>query len=328
MPRIALCCALALGLAPTVLAHADDEALDTTVVEEAGEMESEAASSGDAIPEEEVEKAIATFHGYPTRFARRPLVLNEGMVRADSRITVGGTFGPGTFSSLDIGGAISPIDGLELGLSTELTGSVPAPGGVGLVSIIFSPNASYGDIPVYGRYQFYEGDRGFLAGVDLVMVLPSNTDFTLKAGIPMRVIELFGIFTIDMNVDFLYRNGNEFGGPSNNTFDFEFGGAAAVNLTDHGYVEIGGGLAVANINGGAGFSNVVELPFFLGGGYTMQRKLLVDFFAQFGWLPLMTANTPSGATIDRSTFNVGETWFLAIGATVHTKPLFGSKKSR
>lgn len=324
MLRIALLCGLVYCLAPAGSVRADEDATDAEIVEEAEEVESEATASDDATTEQEIEKEIATFHDYPTRFARRPLVLNTGMVRGDSRITIGGTFGSGTFSALDIGGAVSPIDGLEIGLSTELTGSVPAPGGIGLISIVFSPDASYGDIPIYGRYQFYEGAKGFLVGVDLGVVIPSNTDFKLNAGIPMRVIELFGIFTIDMNLNFIYRNGNEFGGPSNNTFDFTFGGASAINITDYGYVEIGGGIGVANVNGGSGFNNVIELPFFLGGGYTMQRKVLVDLFAQFGWMPLMTANPPTGLDI----FNIGETWFLAIGATIHTKPLFGRNEGR
>ncbi|MBW2381394.1 MAG: hypothetical protein JRG70_17920, partial [Deltaproteobacteria bacterium] len=105
-------------------------------------------STGTAHADEEEtenEKPVATFGAeYPVRFARRPLVLGEGMVRADGRLTVGGVSVSGTFSSIDIGGAMSPIENLELGLSTELTGSVPAPGGVSLIGIIFSPQASYG----------------------------------------------------------------------------------------------------------------------------------------------------------------------------------------
>ncbi len=234
--------------------------------------------------------------------------------------------GSGTFSSLDLGGAISPVENLELGLSTELTGAVPAPGGIGLISVIFSPNASYGDIPVYARYQFHEGEKAFLAAVDLVLLLPSNTDFSLTAGLPMRVLELFGLFTIDMNINFRYRNGDKFAAfvpnPSKNTMDFTFSGASIINLTDYGYLEIGGGIGVVNISGAPGANNVVELPFFLGGGYTLQRKDLIDIFAQFGWMPLMTANAPPG----RDTFNVGDDWFVTIGATGHIKPLFGKNK--
>ena len=322
MPRIALVCGLVCSLAPVGLAYADDE----EVVKEAEEVEADAIAESDEPPVAEDEVKVATFHEYPTRFARRPLVLDKGMVRADSRLTVGGVSGPGTFSSLDLGGAISPVENLELGLSTELTGAVPAPGGIGLISIIFSPKASYGDIPVYARYQFHEGERAFLAAVDLVLVLPSNTDFTLTAGLPMRILELFGLFTVDMNVNFRYRNGDKYAAlvpnPSKNTMDFEFGGAAIINLTDYGFLEIGGGLTVANIGGAPDAKSVIEIPFFLGGGYTLQRKDLIDIFAQFGWMPLMTGNAPPG----RDTFNVGDDWFVTIGATVHTKPLFGANK--
>jgi hypothetical protein len=275
-----------------------------------------------AEPEEE-EPAPAVFaHGYPVRFARRPLVLDEGMVRADGRITVGGVFGPGTFSSLDIGGAISPIENLELGLSTELVGNVPSPGGISLISVIFSPTASYGDIPVYGRYQFVDQNSAMMA-VDLVLVLPSNTDFTMTASLPLRIVELFNLFTIDTAFSARYRNGDKYAAfitnPSKNTADFTFSGGAIINPTDNGFIEIGGGVGIINVGGGTDAKNVVEIPFFLGGGYTYEGKTLVDIFAQFGWQPLMTANGPPNV----DTFNVGETWYVTIGATVHTKPLFG-----
>jgi hypothetical protein len=113
------------------------------------------------------------------------------------------------FSSLDIGGAVSPIENLELGLSTELTGAVPAPGGIGLISAIFPPDASYGDIPVYARYQYAESEVAF-AGVDLVLILPANTDLSITAGFPLRIVELFGLFTMDMNINIRYRNGDAY----------------------------------------------------------------------------------------------------------------------
>jgi len=284
-----------------------------------------AQAEGAAEAEEatEAQKAPAMFGAsYPVRFARRPLVLHEGMVRADARVTVGGVFGPGTFSSLDIGGAVSPIEDLEVGLSTELTGAIPAPGGVGLISVIFSPKATYGDIPIYARYQYAQSDTA-VAAVDLILVLPSNTDFSLTAGIPLRIVELFGLFTMDMNINIRYRNGDKYAdfisNPSKNTADFTFSGASITNITDNGYIEIGGGVGLVNVGGGDGAKNVVELPFFLGGGYTYEGKVLADIFAQFGWQPLMIANGPPNV----DTFSVGETWYVTIGATVHTRALFG-----
>ena len=63
----------------------------------------QAEGAAEAEEAKDAEKAPAMFGAsYPVRFARRPLVLHEGMVRADARVTVGGVFGPGTFSSLDI----------------------------------------------------------------------------------------------------------------------------------------------------------------------------------------------------------------------------------
>lgn len=284
------------------------------------------SESSQGAGEREEEAVHAMFgESYPLRFARRPLVLDEGMVRADGRLTIGGVIGPGTFSSLDIGGAVSPIENLELGLSTELTGAIPAAGGTSLISVIFSPKASYGDIPVYARYQFVDRDSAMLA-VDLTLVLPSNTDFTLTAGLPLRIVELFGLFTMDMNVSITYRNGDKYAAlssnPSKNTADFLFSGGSVINITDNGFIEIGGGLRIANVGGGTDVKTVIELPAFLGGGYTFERKVLVDVFGQFGWDPLMTANAPP----TRDTFNVSDDWYVTVGATVHTKSLFGAKK--
>ena len=286
----------------------------------------EAAGESNAPAPAEEEKPVATFDGsYPVRFSRRPLVLGEGMVRADGRLTVGGVPGTGTFSALDLGGAVSPIENLEVGVSTELTGNVPAPGGSSLITVIFSPQASYGDIPIYARYQYAESDVA-LAAVDLTLVLPSNTDFQLAAGLPLRILELFGLFTLDANLTIRYRNGDKYAAfspsPSKNTVEFAFAGGSVINITDNGYIEIGGGVGLANVGGGTDVKNVVEIPFFIGGGYTYEGKVLTDIFAQFGFTPLMTANAPPG----RDTFNAGDDWYITIGATVHTKSLFGKNK--
>jgi hypothetical protein len=296
--------------------------------DEAARMEDPAPAEQPEAKAADEEGATPVFaHGYPVRFARRPLVLDEGMFRADGRVLVGGVFGAGAFSSLDIGAALSPVDKLEVGLSTELTGAVPAPGGIGLISGIFSPpgSRSYGDIPVYARYQYAQSDVAF-AAVDLVLVLPTNTDFTLTAGIPLRIVELFGLFTMDMAINIRYRNGDKYAAfisdPSKNTADFTFSGASVINLTDYGYVEIGGGVGLVNVGGGQGAKNVLELPFFVGGGYTHKGKVLTDIFAQFGWNPLMTANGPPSV----DTFNIQETWFVTVGTSVRTAALFGKNK--
>jgi hypothetical protein len=113
--------------------------------------------------------------------------------------------------------------------------------------------------------------------------------------------------------------------PSNVTFDFDWGGAGTVNVTDHGFVQIGGGVSVVNLNGGPGVKTVVELPLFLGGGYTHESKkdLLVDFFVQSGFLPLMLGHQPGNL----DTFPVASTWFVAFGAQVYTRPLFGKNRA-
>jgi hypothetical protein len=316
MARVAtLALFVSLLVGPLSRVHADEGA----------EVTEENSSAAPASAEEKAKPVAMFADAYPVRFARRPLVVSEGMVRADGRLTVGGVVGQGTFSSLDLGGAVSPVENLVVGVSTELTGGVPAPGGSSLITVIFSPRASYGDIPIYARYQFAEMDAA-LAAVDLTLVLPSNTDFQLVAGLPLRVLELFGLFTMDMQLNIRYRNGDKYAAvspnPSKNTVDFTFSGASITSITDNGYIEIGGGVGLVNVGGGTDVKNVVEIPFFLGGGYTYEGKVLTDIFAQFGFNPLMTANSPPG----RNTFNPADDWYITVGATVHTKALFGKNK--
>ena len=312
---------IALSMA-TVGARAQDESAETP--------QGDAEAGDEAQPEEgeEAEEATpTTSYDYPVRWARRPLVMHEGMVRGDARVFIGGTFEPGTASSIDIGGAVSPVDGLEIGISSQRLGTVPAQAGNGLLTVIMSPKGRYGDIPLYARYQFHETDI-LAIGVDLVLSLPANTDFRLTANLPLRIFEIMGIFTMDMNTGFTLVAGDSYAGftsnPSNVTFDFDWGGAGTVNVTDNGFVQIGGGVSVVNLNGGPGVRGVVELPFFLGGGYTWESKkeLLTDFFVQFGFLPLMFANQPTGL----ETFDVQSTWFVTVGAQVYTWPLFGKNK--
>jgi hypothetical protein len=317
----------ALLVAPTATAQADDQGAEATDSEVAGAEETEAeATEADSGTAEEEEETVATFGAkYPVRFARRPLVLGEGMVRADGRLTVGGVLGTGTFSALDFGGAVSPIENLEVGVSTELTGAIPAPGGNSLITIVMSPNASYGDIPIYARYQFLESGPASLA-VDFTLIVPTNTDFQMIAALPLRIIELFGFATIEGSFAIGYRNGDKYAAfipnPSKNTGEFSYMGGTSINITDNGYIETGGGVALVNVGGGDGAKNVIEIPFYLGGGYTYEGKVLVDIFAQFGFQPLMTANAPPGL----DTFNVGNDWYITLGASVHTKPLFGKNK--
>jgi hypothetical protein len=311
-----VCCALWTASSAV---HAQDE--QTRADAESTEVE---ATEEEAAEERDTPR---TDYGYPIRWARRPLVLLEGMVRADGRIYVGGNLGPGTLSSIDIGGAVSPVDGLEIGISSQRIGTVPITAGNGLITAIMSPNGRYGDIPIYARYQFHE-TRIWAVGIDVVLTLPANTDFKLTANVPMRIFEILGLFTMDMNTGFTLVAGDSYAGfttdPSNITFDFDWGGAGTVNITDHGFIQIGGGVSVVNLNGGAGVKSVLELPFFLGGGYTYESKknLLVDFFVQSGFLPLMFANQPQGIEM----FEVASTWFVTFGAQVYTEPLFGKHR--
>lgn len=304
----------------SLLVSAQDESAETPAT-------GNEANSGSSETEPVKKDTAGTSDGYPVRWARRPLVIDEGMVRGDARIYIGGVSGPGTLSSIDIGGAVSPVQGLEIGVSSQRIGTVPALAGNGLLTVIMSPSGRYGDIPIYARYQYHETDI-FAAGIDLVLALPTNTDFKVTVNVPLRIFEILGIFTMDMNTGLTLVAGDSYAAftasPSNVTFDFDWGGTGSVNVTDHGFLQIGGGVSVVNLNGGPGVKTVIELPAFLGGGYTWEGndRLLVDFFVQSGFLPLMLASQPTGLEM----FDVGNTWFVTFGAQVYTRPLFGKNR--
>ena len=107
------------------------------------------------IEETSVGEAIAeTAHPgwtYPKAYAQRPLVMDKHMLR-------------GTFS----------VDVKRLGLQS-LSGVRQT-----LVALDF------GDMPICGRYSFLRKDYAEM-GLDLVMVIPSNTNFATTFGVPVRI---------------------------------------------------------------------------------------------------------------------------------------------
>ena len=151
----------------------------------------------------------------------------RGWFARTAGLTVGGVSGPGTFSSLDLGGAVSPIENLELGLSTELTGARPCARGHEpdqrhlLATGELRRHPRLCPLPVRRQRRGPARGRPGARPADQHRLLDDRWP-------PLRILELFGLFTMDVNLNVRYRNGDKYAAfspnPSKNTADFTFSG--------------------------------------------------------------------------------------------------------
>lgn len=318
-----------LGLAVSASAAAEEEAGVATK-----EALVEETSVGEAIAE--------TAHPgwtYPKGYAQRPLVIDKHMLRGTFSIDVKrlsfplGNGARQTLVALDFGAAFSPLNNLEVGISNYRLGSTPPKTGQGLFPIIVSPSADFGDIPIYGRYSFLRKDYVEIA-VDLVMVLPSNTNFAVTFGVPVR-IRARPTVTIDIGMEFSVLTksaGANIELPVKSTF----------NITPAGFIFGESGFSFQNLgrntitttttssvpDSNVAFpvaKNQVFMPFGIGGGYTVviKGKVMMDVFGRFGWNPFVYLNPPTGVKAVPGR----DTWFLGIGTIVHTRPLLKASRS-
>ena len=135
----------------------------------------------------------------PVRYVSRPLTLPHFVLRPFATLSVLhlslGDFG---FSSsetavgLELGASIGLFDDLELGIA-------PVP-------LLLAPDFDYGDIPVVGRYRFLDLEAVEL-GVELLVLIPTNTDFGLTPGVPIRFHAL-DVASVDTGVFFPMRFGD------------------------------------------------------------------------------------------------------------------------
>jgi hypothetical protein len=143
---------------------------------------------------------------YDPRYANRNLTMPRGMMRGTFDTVVGRRtedaqgpdqpFGPvGTISTMNFGVGITLADDFEIGFSRYRMGSFPGVsvfpnfgfGGEGLITFSMSPEAKFGDIPFYARFEAFESEFVKL-GIDAVFRIPSRTEFGFLGGIPLRFI--------------------------------------------------------------------------------------------------------------------------------------------
>jgi len=267
---------------------------------------------------------------YDLRYANRNLTMPRGMMRGTFDTVVGrrteGLLGPsGTISTMNFGVAITLADDFEIGFSRYRTGSFPGVsvfptfgfGGEGLITFSMSPEAKFGDIPFYARFEAFESDVVKL-GFDAVFRIPSRTEFGFLGGIPLRFIANEQ-FAFDTGAEFTIDNNPQ--GPSIWSLNIPFNFVA--NATEQFFVKLHSGMNFFDLSQTVRTvtSGLVQGPFYFiplgaGAGYTVEAgTAMMDIFASFRF------PTFYGFTTRDSNLNV-ETWQVTIGLNIYSPVLF------
>jgi hypothetical protein len=281
-----------------------------------GESQGEAGSLQNdfvAVPVEENQPALADDTSfYPQSFSQRPLTMRRGMVRGNAIFTVWDD-GVDTNTGLDIGGAVSVHDDVEIGINNYRTGSSLQHKYEGLITAAFTPDASFGDIPVYGRYRFLQRDKVQMAA-DLVFVLPSNTAFALETDLPIRIL-----VNKRVSVDTGAEVRGTFG--SFKRADVRLPAIVNFNISERAYIAGETGWYFINLgkkldNAPADMEGMAfPASFRAGGTWKRQDKDVVDLFAGFAFPNLIETGT-SRKTVD---FGI---WDIFVGFVWNTHSLF------
>jgi hypothetical protein len=273
---------------------------------------------------------------YDLRYANRDLVLPRGMMRGTFDTAVGRRvenprdlgepFGPtGTISTMSFGVAISVAQDFEIGFSRYRMGSFPTLsiypgvgfGGEGLIALSLAPDAKFGDIPFYGRFQVLDREVVKMA-FDAVFRIPSRTSFGFLGGIPLRFI-IEQRFSFDTGIEMVVDDNPN--GPSVWSLNVPFKFVA--NATDELFFEFTSGMTFFDLSQTIRTvtSGLVQGPFYfipLGArvGYTVEaRATMMDVFVNFNF------PTFYGFTTRANEVN-SETWQVTIGFNVYSPVLF------
>ncbi len=274
-------------------------------------------------------KPNASAH-YDPRYANRNLTMPRGMMRGTFDTVVGRRLGEplgptGTISTMNFGVGITLADDFEIGFSRYRMGSFPGVsvfpsfgfGGEGLITFSMSPEAKFGDIPFYARFEAFESDVVKL-GFDAVFRIPIRNEFGFLGGIPLRFIA---------NEQFAFDTGMEFAidsnpnGPSVWSLNIPFNFVA--NATDRFFVKLNSGMNMFDLSQTVRTvtSGLVQGPFYFiplgfGAGYTVEAgTTMMDIFASFNF-PTFYGFTTRGSNLN------AETWQVTIGLNLYSPVLF------
>ena len=268
---------------------------------------------------------------YDIRYANRDLVVPRGMMRGTFDTVVGRRsdsplFGAsGTISTMNFGVAISLAKDFEIGFSRYRMGSFPGIslfptfgfGGEGLITFSMSPEAKFGDIPFYGRFQVLDREVVKMA-FDAVFRIPSRTTFGFLGGVPLRFI-IQEQFAFDTGFEFVVDDNPQ--GPSVWSLNLPFKFVA--NATDQFFVELMSGMNFFDLSQTirTATSGLIQGPFYffplgLGAGYTVEAgTAMMDVFVNFRF-PTLYGFTTRGSNVNE------ETWQVTIGLNIHSPVLF------
>lgn len=281
-----------------------------------GDVTSESASESEsaAAPANLDGAAPANQNGwtYPKSYSVRPLTMQKGMIRANGILTVWDD-GVDVLIGMTLGGSIGVTDDLELGINNYRVGSSLQKNDEGLVAVVFAPSASFGDIPVYGRYRFLHRDKIDFAG-DLIFVIPTDSAFALETALPLR-IKPNDRLSVDTGVEVRGTFG------SSSRADIRIPAIVNYNFSERAFIAGETGLQFINL--GRNFdtatadSEGIAIPvgFRAGGTWKREDKHLIDLFAGFAFPALIEAGTSRG-TVD---FGI---WDIFAGLVFYTDPLF------
>lgn len=182
------------------------------------------------------------------------------------------------------------------------------------------------------RYSFLRKDYVEIAA-DFVMVLPSNTNFAVTFGVPVRVRARPAV-TIDTGMEFsvLTKSAGA---------NLELPVKGMFNITSAGFIFGESGFSFQNLGrntitttttSSVSDSNVAFpvaknqafIPLGIGGGYTVviKGKVMMDVFGRFGWNPFVYLNPPTGV----NAVPARDTWSIGVGTIIYTRPLSGARK--
>ena len=268
---------------------------------------------------------------YDIRYANRDLTMPRGMMRGTFDTVVGrrtdaAVFGPsGTISTMNFGVAITLARDFEIGFSRYRMGSFPGIalfptfgfGGEGLITFSMSPEAKFGDIPLYGRFQVLDREVVKMA-FDAVFRIPSRTNFGFLGGIPLRFI-IHEQFAFDTGLEFVVDDIPQ--GPSAWSLNLPFKFVA--NATDQFFLELLSGMTFFDLGKSINVrtSGLIGGPFYfiplgLSAGYTVEGgTTMMDVFVNFRF------PTFYGFTARDSNLNA-ETWQVTIGLNIYSPVLF------
>jgi hypothetical protein len=267
------------------------------------------SSSVDAPRAEGAEEPAWT---YPKSYSVRPLTMEQGMVRANGIFTVWDD-GVDTVIGMTLGGSIGVLDDLELGVNNYRIGSSLQQRYEGLIPVIFTPSAGFGNMPLYGRYRILQREKLDFAS-DLIFILPVDTAFALEVALPFRIKP-----NDRLSVDTGLEVRGTFG--SAKRADIRIPAIVNYNFSDRAFIS--GETGVQFVNLGKGFNTApadvqgvaIPIAFRAGGTWKKEGKHLIDLFAGFAFPQLIEAGT------SRSTVDFG-IWDIFVGVAFYTRPLF------